>query len=175
MGISLALSKPISRKGKAKVTQRNQTLYCRCESNPKFTHASSTYVEQNIEYQATGDHILLTRSVGLLTSMILGVTTVVNGLRESVAELRVILKLMFLRPMVSSSIIMTYQEDLTLKKVLPKFKSSTPDYLLFTKPFVDAPKSVTDDIKKYVDVVYVYGFTMDIFSMMPDFYSDPYT
>ncbi|GJY21964.1 glycerophosphodiester phosphodiesterase GDPDL7 [Tanacetum coccineum] len=42
--------------------------------------------------------------------------------------------------------------------VLAKFKSSAPSYqrvLLFTKPIADAPKPVTDDIKKYADAVNV--------------------
>nr|GEU39069.1 hypothetical protein [Tanacetum cinerariifolium] len=68
-----------------------------------------------------------------------------------------------------------FETDVLASRVLPKFKSSTPDYLLFTKPITDAPKSVIDDIKKYVDVVYVSRFTIETFSMMSDFYSDPYT
>ncbi|GKE56057.1 hypothetical protein Tco_1495242 [Tanacetum coccineum] len=111
-----------------------------------------------MEYAANEERQLLEKVAELLAGSNVGkkelVTTVVNGLRETVAELRVILKLMFLRPV---------------------FKSSTPDYLLFTKLISNAPKSVTDDIKKYADVVYVSGFTIETFSMMPDFYSDPYT
>ncbi|GJR46443.1 serine/arginine-rich splicing factor SC35 [Tanacetum coccineum] len=71
-----------------------------------------------------------------------------------------------------------FEADVLASRVLPKFKSSTPNYrrvLLFTKPIADAPKPITDDIKKYADAVYVSGFTIETFSMMPDFYSDPYT
>ncbi|KAK9078827.1 hypothetical protein SSX86_002885 [Deinandra increscens subsp. villosa] len=42
--------------------------------------------------------------------------------------------------------------------VLAKFKASSPSYrrvLLFSKPISDAPKPVTDDIKKYADAVNV--------------------
>ncbi|KAI3714995.1 hypothetical protein L6452_21958 [Arctium lappa] len=42
--------------------------------------------------------------------------------------------------------------------VLAKFKASSPTYqrvLLFTEPISDAPKPVTDDIKKYADAVNV--------------------
>nr|GEW36735.1 transmembrane protein 194 [Tanacetum cinerariifolium] len=56
-----------------------------------------------------------------------------------------------------------FEVDVLASRVLPNFKSSTPDYLLFTKPIADAPKSVTDDIKKYVDVVYEFGFTIETF------------
>ncbi|GJV24185.1 hypothetical protein Tco_1376880 [Tanacetum coccineum] len=71
-----------------------------------------------------------------------------------------------------------FEVDVLASHVLPKFKSSTPNYqrvLLFTKPIADAPKPITDDIKKYADAVYASGFTIETFSMMPDFYSDSYT
>ncbi|GJW34325.1 hypothetical protein Tco_0054357 [Tanacetum coccineum] len=68
-------------------------------------------------------------------------------------------------------IIVCFHVKLLLQFGLRKYQR----VLLFTKPIADdAPKRVTYDIDKYVDAVYVSGFLTDTFSMMLDFYSDPW-